>query len=149
MEKDAADYAHRLAMIRNFLRDAAAGRDVGRNVSEALYGADRFGRHQLDARDAEDLSYLAVSAAAKACETFPAWVPRPHIRRGFRSFLDWLDVAQLPPAERKARACLDRSQRLRILRNAAHNASLEADIEERATDQWTRIAAEIKRTVGE
>lgn len=139
-----SEYALRIDRILSALNSAAGGDEPARNISEALYSADCFGKHRLDRHDAEKLRQAAVNAASTACEAFPAWVPRSHIRQGFRAFLDWCDVAQLDPAERRILPNLDRAQRLRTLRNHAHSVSLQIDIAERAASDPVRASAQLR-----
>ncbi|QOG06405.1 hypothetical protein IGS74_18050 [Aureimonas sp. OT7] len=122
-------------MLEKFLSAAADGDDPARNISEALAYGWAFPASAIDNPTRSRIIFAAVRAAIVACETFPNWVPRDHIRKGFRSFLEWLDP------EPVAYGLQDRKRWVRILRNAAHSSAL---LDELADDAFERRSQTIQ-----
>ena len=138
---------YRFEMLKMHLQTAETGHELARNISNALNEVDRFGPHRLRRDHADELRYLVVGTAVRACESLPSWVPRSIIRRGLSALVQWIDLATLEPDERKARWERDRAQRMKALQVLTYALSLDEEVEERIAERRQDVVDGLQRVV--
>lgn len=129
----------RVEMIFHFLGVAVAHPHVlAYQLSEALHALDLGHRGSGDyriGRDERDRLTAALARVQIAAEThLPTWVPRQHIRDGFRAAMRQVAHWNLTETEREERPLgdwLEDHSAARVLRNFAHNVVLVEELADR------------------